>query len=84
MSNEQWAKGNWQISNEQIATSKVQCTTNNEDLLNNQPPPTNNEQLPTNNHQRTTKLGSELLTKAMCLLSGDHEFTLMVPWPPYK
>jgi hypothetical protein len=29
-------------------------------------------------------LGPELLTKAMCLLSGDHELTLMVPCPPYR
>jgi len=26
---------------------------------------------------------SELLTKAMRLLSGDQEGTLIVPWPPY-
>lgn len=27
---------------------------------------------------------TELLTKAICLLSGDHDGTLIVPWPPYK
>ncbi|CAN5487791.1 hypothetical protein BH10BAC4_BH10BAC4_26840 [soil metagenome] len=26
----------------------------------------------------------ELLTKAKYLLSGDHDGTLIVPWPPYK
>src|SRR5690606_358699 len=26
----------------------------------------------------------ELLTKAMCLLSGDQELTLIVPCPPYR
>jgi hypothetical protein len=27
---------------------------------------------------------SVLLTKAICLLSGDHDGTLIVPWPPYR
>ncbi len=26
---------------------------------------------------------SVLLTKATCVPSGDHEGTLIVPWPPY-
>jgi len=26
---------------------------------------------------------SELLTKATCVPSGDHDGTLIVPWPPY-
>ena len=29
-------------------------------------------------------LRSELLTNAIFLLSGDHEGTLIVPWPPYR
>ncbi len=40
------------------------------------------EKLPVNFTPANYFTGSELLTKAKRLLSGDQEITLIVPWPP--